>query len=1619
MSRVNQPQKSSWKKSSREDRVPAQGTGNDEFGRRGRSRRRLIFLVSALGTLAVGLGVILAIVLLRRPSGDLPLIFAGVGQSSLRAADAPLPPPPNPFVLEDATLMHTWFNEGADQSVRFIGAVTPEKTGSMKRSRGDSSVKNSALLNTILRQLSDAEPGGPKGDMIAVFVTAAGTTDDGEPYFLAGDSLPMAQSETKPPWVSVRSVLEGIKKALETGDLAHKNARVVVFLDGGRIGEAWDWGIIDQSFTKACKEVASSIASSRIAVIASCNDGQRSWCDPRRGRSLFAEAIVEGFTGDGDDDGDGVITVGELENYLAVQVAADAKAIWAADQRPVLLTPDAKSWQLIVAPEKVDGPNTANRDIDELAVSFTAIDELWEGHSKLANRAHSPLITRPLAWAVLEKKLARLDLLAVAGSNYAEELDSLKAECKALIRDLSLSPGPTSSALPEIELSEYFHGPMTLSASQSEFLESLSAKPLGEVKDPGELTQTQLAPILWRWLKDDRQKNGKFDNEKIQHAGVLLNGVKRELRNNSSLLETHLIRLITSDSKWGEQYASRIVETHQLSRESLLLPDIRASFWVRHDLAKVDLNRMFYVDLLFGDNVDSTSKIDADRMAHFSTRYGELQTTGHAISNAYQLRDEMLHYVPRIAETLLSDARIYENANQIKSVASKIEFATNSARELTAKLRLSDDRKNTKGIVEDFTEIQAKADKALADLRIAVAKLDGETAAIDEMGIRTASAALQGSGLHDAKARKAVHDRMLEILRSDTRSQQSLASKQSTTIASMKSESHFIDKQHPWLYWHNQTKSFNGKVHEANPKTLAGQKTDVQAQTKELRHAIAKFSDTRFDDVLAAAVEQAKDGQSLSVVRQPAADLDLRCRCQTALITNRVDSIRQAIKTRFDLDSQLFILDHISRTIGEFWCEAREGEFAHSYVAHATKKLTDVLPLGQNCKWLDGVNVNDESNQAQAVATSEKTLVPRPEAKYSRGVVPGFLGDARVLFEIKRPPVLPRGRVLISTANEKELRPLGDKAASISLGIPADKKLQDAFVVKSFFRGMQRTGSLKIVELSEPRVTSFKRPDYTAPTALLESGSNGPGNIVIVLDCSGSMIDNRKLSDAKQALFEYTDVLSRNNSHAALVIFGHRFSWKLNKNGKLIAGGKNKFKIQQAGRASIGLAQNAGHNPNRDVEVALGLKEMSNARLGIFKDAIRQLNSVGQTPTYLAILRAYETLNGKPGQIVVLTDGVPKLAGMNSEYIDKAKTAYKKNLDRVQLTIVDFQNKENQKQLKANFPEARIVDADSFENLQKQLVATIDRWSIVWKYKDVQASERVSTNENTIVDPWPPNGDRGLNGFPQSPALDLMIEATDSNEKQKATAEVQVEGGEAFRLRVDGDILRHLPFDRTNFFCHDLHCSDADFRATAIRPTRNQNRSLDLRLVLEKHAGRFTPRPSDVWVELTGIDAQGNEDIQQISMTSFQTGYGVPVIFFQVTNWPESATRFKLKAFLRFQDNKMPATELSLTASKDVSLPGIAGVKFSVEDDRQSGSITVTEAHEVNATVGLHHIQLEPQPSSAKVQVYQKERLVVRKFEYDEKQSDLKAFVKQKRDIANSKSLILETRKAIPVNDGR
>lgn len=1664
----------SWRKSTRAQptRTPAAS-----FGTQARQRRRLVFRVSALGTLAIGLSVILWLVLSKGPIRDVPLIVVSVTQNS-PAGDTVFGPA-NEFALEDVGMLESRFqkteNESRNRTVGFEGTE-----GS---SSGPMPSTGNVLIDRATSPLSPKSKlrgGGPDGNMFAIVVTARGLVDKGSAYLLVGDSRPNDPST----WVKLEDLFAGIAEKLAERKSGGAVAdRVVLFLDATRGPDLWDWGLVGHTFANRCRTLAGQFVDEGLAVVLASGEGQRSWVDPRRGRGLFTSAVALSLSGSGDEDGDGTITLGEVERFTKNQVAAQAKTIWAAEQIPELVTPEAADWPVIKQyPDTTPLPENLV-EMDGIREDLDRQGELWKRHQQLSGRRQSPVTTDPVTWAAIEKRLARLADLILAGRGYQEERRRLGKECDKWLRGLENGgpSAPSKDALSEWALVNHFdfRGATELDEADRAFEMSWSnAKPEERVSipmPPG-MNNTQRESLVMKVVLPWLLRNGA-DAQALSTVGDLLGRNQIGTPELPQYLETHLLRLMSANDLPLVQSptsarADRILKSHQASRRVMLTDDERALFWLRPDWRTAETRRLRLVDSLLAAEQPGLDEESLDGLLR--GEFATLESHGQVVSSAFQLRDVALHRIPRLAETLLADWEPFQAQERRDPTTDLLRRATEATRCLVESLRLTplgtDDRPiEASARPAWLTQVRLKS----ADTQTALASLEGrlkdriddvtQEKAADASGLRRLVALRRGSGAVSPELQESLSRRLEDLLRQKPIGFVATAPKPSAiadTSASMVLPAWLqIDGQHPALAWANATQELKCASEPAASAIAPKESTGVTESTAvvestganvpswsedqgtRMRGWVGLAESTGSDEARKIAFTRSRQGEPIDVVRQPLDDLDAQSRTLTFWIHDQPERLQRIASDRAALDRRLFMLEHAETMRREFWCEARSGErpFFHAAARRSLRAGPSSFAAVETI--IDGVRLTERLDQALLAATARPTLAMTPAGDRRNGVLLEEVRGQSITFAASRPSAVPPGRVAVRLAVFDQPWGLdGDDAKAagepltISVLIPENLSANRGNVpVATFFRGLRREGKLSIQVMGDPQTVTFELPRYDAPTAVVSGKADASPTIVFVVDSSSSMGKTlgrpTRLAVAQQRLKSFLTLLFEKRAQVGLVLFGHRYGWDqgINDNGPFQRSptDPDRFIVKTGGRAAGGpvaldLFEQDPRNPNFDVEKVATVKLLAGAHLDELNRKIENLVPVGVTPTYRAISAAYELLNQKSGEIIVLTDDQPFLAHIpdtqgkserdreQDKFIRQIQQQHQAN-DAVQLTIINFANQKGQGELtdKLKFASPIVRDAKNEDALEKALAVSLGSTDVSWRNNGQQASRTGELDNFVAVENWPPPGTRP--GQPVRPPVQYSLHVQKSNEPSPATTTLTVEGGEAFELQRIGSRLQHTPFPRGGARLMEL-AGDAKgrFSVTALNANLANNRELTLPLVIESvPATSFTPRPQHVWVDLVGFDRTRERQIaHSVSLLEFDSGRPVPVLLCRVADWPAWASEVEVNAYLKFDSRQLPTFNLPRGINEKTSLEGLAGLQWTITEDESDGyELKITQVQTDGKPPVAVHVEPNPLPQSAVTRRYPDALRVEWVMWYDARPTELELTVVTAASLRQSATL--------------
>ena len=788
-------------------------------------------------------------------------------------------------------------------------------------------------------------------------------------------------------------------------------------------------------------------------------------------------------------------------------------------------------------------------------------------------------------------------------------------------------------------------------------------------------------------------------------------------------------------------------------------------------------------------------------------RLTALIETAADISEAYQLRDEMLHGIPRIAETLMSDPgafRDYERLDDRSTVvvAEAIDALTN----LVDELQLP-----RPGDIEPIEKRERRAIDSAFRARAAYNKLQNRVTKIyddvtqekapDARALRQNLALLVGSGTANARQRQWVHDRICTLLEEFD----SIGSGGETDTAAR--EQVVIKGRPVWDYWVHATASFSPDSVRTTTKSESDDEHSSSAEVSQEVFADAgdDFRNSAKDIALGELSKQAQSaikdpiriaeaGGRLSEIRRGLDHWDTYLRSRTVHFSDTPEKLVPISQGRFALDQLLFAFDHASRTMNEYWGPARPGD-KEAYFPSAAGELISMRQSNPFFSELTA-SINDRSlidwlDQAKDDQKFGGTLLPQPGEDARNGVLQRFVAGKESEFTLDRPETVPTGLASVWSESESLLVPLGANVESkipLVLRVPKTVSSSNPFAPSLFFRGLRRQGTLRINPEGEAVKTVFRLPRYDAPEVYVVRANKEPERVLLIVDCSFSMGGDEGPDDlgvARKAINEFLARLPDNNVEVGLILFGHRYGFDMEKIGKdyfLKFAGRNKNgkPLGRLVKWVNGQEVDSGQlidptkrtdsdpvfdvNPNFDVEYSHTIQPLTNARRAEIAKKLFEAGPIGMTPTWQALIQAYKSeLKTRKGHIILLTDGKPRLGKFKGteikDYSTDAIQLIRSN-DGVRLTVVQFINRRPElvKRLKGL---ATFDVATNGEGLLRVLSNATQQPKVVWQRNRDDVSKTGRFDKLLEIDQWPPRGVEVADGQPEGtlPA-GLMLQST-------------------------------------------------------------------------------------------------------------------------------------------------------------------------------------------------------------------------------------------------------------------
>ncbi len=235
---------------------------------------------------------------------------------------------PLKFAVADARAVADVFRS-AGLAPELVTVLTSDQTDTAARPTRDRLV---AALQAVRDKAEE-------DDRLVFFFAGHGVERDGQQYLYTADTRPDLLAETALPMPLVAKALEGIK------------ARQVLFIvDACRNDPRAARGDADAVMTEGMARglrprlAAGEQAGPQVAVLLSCEVGQRAWEDAASGHGLFTKALLAALTGKA-TDADGTVRLLPVADYVEEEVRR-AAAAQQREQRPSFSNPGGEEMDL-------------------------------------------------------------------------------------------------------------------------------------------------------------------------------------------------------------------------------------------------------------------------------------------------------------------------------------------------------------------------------------------------------------------------------------------------------------------------------------------------------------------------------------------------------------------------------------------------------------------------------------------------------------------------------------------------------------------------------------------------------------------------------------------------------------------------------------------------------------------------------------------------------------------------------------------------------------------------------------------------------------------------------------------------------------------------------------------------------------------------------------------------------------------------------------------------------------------------------------------------------------------------------------------------------------------------
>lgn len=1465
-------------------------------------------------------------------------------------------------------------------------------------------------LEEVAQRVAEVRPGGPGGQTLIVYLLAIGAVDrDGHACLVPPRASLLDVGSVDAAWLRVDSLLAALASKRPPG------ANILLVLDVARPAQAEAIGITDGTFPVALTADMQASPTDRVWVLTSAGPGEIADVGAADGTSAFAASFANAIEGAADTkpwgNGNGQVSLPELATYLADEVNRRSLLQHGLHQTPFILpVPDAKNdvgiaWAVRGAPQSqtpASGPRQANSQIDWLRARWMACAALRER----GVRAH------PMVWAEHEHALLRAERLCFAGNVDHEDLNDQKIAVETTERQLARTTSD-SAQLPGFRLARLAFGATgEINAGWLGQLDAWASDPAGKAVAASPAAVPCSDPIEWRGRADEAWQRMVM----VVKAGALIDRAAWERwleivgpppPGTIVPFEMHAATLlrqcVPSGAERQSSLLTRIAMLSQSAAEAAFPDDARADapLAALAPRAEGDAARRMAFDLaLIGD--DASLSLAAHQAGRAELAYAHTALTGKVVSDAWTTLDQVRAELPWLAiwSAAARRADTTWGGGDSKAHPAKVSVDIDWERLAAATAALED----------LLSRAPSGGDSAAAATQ--TLKLGAEEVRAAHMTLREAydtTCATLATSAPDTPPTLAAIRAALRIPLVDGIRRIQLLERQSTLSQSLSSQQTHGERERPkpatpdisaigagWVAWQGARvdpllPALSLRATATSTTTAAGLATTVGTWGQTVRLAVSDFERS-------AAQPEDADAAAYRRLAPIAASLTARASLPADRVSAAAAQQRQAWHDRLLRTAEDLMDDFFADSTPEAppWFAAAAGicvkqAAADDNGASATSstRLARLETLARN--WGE-INASPLTVMPMNGDSAEVFFTLHPEAGVPDGDAAVWLDDP-------------------SGGGPLGLRPATDGDATQRIGVPVhaddertsvDRRTiqidrrsastlaasqEGSVAFNAIFRGHRIAVNVPVrpPDGGPPIVWNAGPP--LAPRVTLKGHRQRRESVSFIFDCSGSMGEQipgggRRFDVAKRALNEVLRQMAVSGDwDASLWVYGHRTRWAKQADGGYEAALSVVGERERDTAAQEGIVFDA--KPGNDVQRVLPMQQLSPGRAHAAEQLIDRLAPAGETPLYLAIVRALQSDvsasdPATPSRIVVITDGVNSQSDVQppttaSDVLDALSKIDRGRASSVPIDVVAFDFRLGNQE-KASLDELAMVAEKSRGSLihaadgDRLMAALREALNLTrWKVQGADGIPRVAELGQAVELP--------AEALPLRRTYDVILDSTAA----PMSSTITVSGGEGLELFVapEGRGLEHSRYDGgTEQRIRDSHDDlpdPANPQArwfVAVHLPRRDGNAVRFPVSIQNGDDKlFSPHPYELWAEVVPLGRTASKARVFVD-AEYQPHRPVPVIDLLVPDWPQDAVEAEIRLWFTTVPVEptisIDVADLPLDARRAFPIPLLPGVSIECLLEKSGADralLRVTERHPPATSAGLPvlRVRLEPE----------------------------------------------------------